>query len=79
MSSEKDKRARETIEARNKLETYAYSLKTQIEDSEKLADKVSAEEKETLQKSIRDVLDWMEEVNTYMMCFVWRLLDRTEC
>ncbi len=53
---------RETIEAHNKLEGYAYSLKTQIEDPEKLADKLSAEDKQTIQTSVTEVLEWMEQV-----------------
>jgi len=58
---EQDKIVRETIEARNGLEGFAYNLKNQINDEEKLGGKISEEDKETLEKKIKEVLDWLDE------------------
>jgi len=58
---ESDKIARETIEAKNQLEGYAYNLKNQINDNEKLGSKIGEEDKETLEKAIKEALDWLDE------------------
>jgi len=58
---EADKTARETIEARNQLEGYAYNLKNQINDNDKLGSKISEEDKEALEKAIKETLDWLDE------------------
>ena len=57
--AEEDKLARETIDCRNGLESYAYNLKNTLEDDEN--GKVSAEDKKDLLDSVDDVLDWLEE------------------
>ena len=44
--AEADKAVREKVDARNKLETYCYNMKTTL--SEKLGDKLDEEEKETV-------------------------------
>jgi len=61
MHRESDKLARETIEARNHLEGYAYNLKNQINDEDKLGGKIEAEDKETLEKAIKETLDWLDD------------------
>ena len=38
--AEEDKKVKEKVDTRNALESYAYSLKTQIEDDEKLGAKL---------------------------------------
>jgi len=58
---EQDKIIRETIEARNGLEGFAYNLKNQINDEEKLGGKIGEEDKETLEKKIKEVLEWLDE------------------
>jgi len=57
---ESDKIARETIESRNQLEGFAYNLKNQISDKEKLGSKISEDDKEVLEKAIKEALDWLE-------------------
>ncbi|KAF2279097.1 78 kDa glucose-regulated protein-like protein [Westerdykella ornata] len=59
--AEEDKANRERIEARNKLENYAYSLKNQLNDDEGLGGKVEDDDKETLQDAIKEAQDWLEE------------------
>ncbi len=58
--SEKDKRIAESIKAHNKLEAYTYQLKSTVEDTEKLADKLSADDKETILKHTHETIDWLE-------------------
>merc|ERR1711871_1876198 len=48
---EEDQKVRDKIEARNQLENYVYSIKSQLSDSEKgIADKISDDDKETIEK-----------------------------
>jgi len=54
-----DERNRERIEARNGLEHYAYSLKNSIHD-DKLSSKLSADDKQRLEKAIDETLSWIE-------------------
>ena len=50
--AEEDKKLKERIDTRNELESYAYSLKNQIGDKEKLGGKLSSEDKETMEKAV---------------------------
>jgi len=59
--ADEDKMMKDTIDARNGLEGYAFSMKNTITDSEKLGDKISEEDKETIQTAIKEVLEWLEE------------------
>ncbi len=45
-----DKTVGERVEARNELESFAYSLKKQVSDREKLGGKLSSEERRTSRK-----------------------------
>jgi endoplasmic reticulum chaperone BiP len=57
---EEDKRVREQVEAKNELESYVYSLKSQVNDKEKLGDKLSADEKQTIQEAVEEKIKWLE-------------------
>merc|ERR1739848_874361 len=46
--ADEDKKLKERVEARNELESYAYSLKNQVNDKEKLGAKISDEDKEKI-------------------------------
>ncbi|KTB01366.1 78 kDa glucose-regulated protein -like protein [Nakaseomyces glabratus] len=50
---------RTKIEARNKLENYAHSIKNQVEGD--LAEKLEEEDKETLLDAANDTLEWLED------------------
>ena len=52
---------KERVDARNELESYAYSLKNQINDKEKMGGKLSDEDKETIQKAVDDTISWLDE------------------
>jgi len=56
-----DKKLKERVEARNELESYAYSLKNQLNDKEKLGAKLSDSEKTTMETSIDETIKWLEE------------------
>merc|ERR1712242_595091 len=58
--AEEDRLMREKIEAKNGLESFAFGLKSQLEDEEKLAGKLSEEDKSTVEEALDDVLDWLQ-------------------
>jgi heat shock protein 5 len=57
--AEQDKKVKGKIDARNKVETYVYNIKSSVED--KLKDKISEEEAETVKKAVADALEWLDE------------------
>lgn len=59
--AEEDKKIKEKVEARNELEGYAYSLKNQIGDKEKLGGKLSSEDKETIETAVNEAISWLEK------------------
>ncbi|XP_002735722.1 endoplasmic reticulum chaperone BiP-like [Saccoglossus kowalevskii] len=59
--ADEDKKLKERVEARNELEGYAYSLKNQIADEEKLGGKLTEEEKDTISKACEEQIEWLEE------------------
>nr|QII80538.1 heat shock protein 5 [Branchiostoma japonicum] len=58
--AEDDKKVKEKVEARNELESYAYSLKNQIGDNEKLGGKLEDDDKEKITEAIDDKISWLE-------------------
>ncbi|XP_041368118.1 endoplasmic reticulum chaperone BiP-like [Gigantopelta aegis] len=58
--AEEDKKLKEKVEARNELESYAYSLKNQIGDKEKLGAKLSSEDKEKISDAVEEKIKWLE-------------------
>merc|ERR1719397_200767 len=58
--AEEDRMMREKVEAKNGLESFAFGLKSQLEDEEKLAGKLSEEDQETVEEAVNDVLDWLQ-------------------
>jgi len=59
--ADEDRLVKEKVEAKNQLEGFAYNLKNQIEDEEKLGSKLSSEEKSTLEDAIKETLEWIDE------------------
>merc|ERR1712224_1003948 len=50
------------VDKRNALEGYAYQLRNTLTDEEKgVADKISEEDKETLEEAVKETLDWLDE------------------
>jgi len=60
-NADEDRLVKEKVEAKNQLEGFAYNLKNQIEDEEKLASKLSSDEKATLEDAIKETLEWIDE------------------
>jgi len=58
--ADEDKIMKERVEARNELESYAYSLKNQIADKEKLGGKLSEEDKTTIEEAVTEHIEWLE-------------------
>lgn len=54
-----DKAIKEKIDTRNQFENYIYQMKNSIEDKQKLADKISSEEKGTIKDALTDAQDWL--------------------
>ncbi|KAG5593455.1 hypothetical protein H5410_043969 [Solanum commersonii] len=59
--AEEDKKVKEKIDARNALETYVYNMKNQINDKDKLADKLESDEKEKIETATKEALEWLDD------------------
>ncbi|KAI3978291.1 hypothetical protein MKX01_013089 [Papaver californicum] len=59
--AEEDKKVKEKIDARNSLESYVYNMKTQVNDKDKLADKLESDEKEKVEAAVKEALEWLDE------------------
>lgn len=62
--AEEDKKVKERIDARNSLETYVYNMKNQINDKDKLADKLESDEKEKIETATKEALEWLDDNQT---------------
>lgn len=56
-----DKKLKERVEARNELESYAYSLKNQLGDKDKLGAKVAEDDKTKMEEVIDEKIKWLDE------------------
>eukprot|EP01112_Ceratiomyxa_fruticulosa_P015508 TRINITY_DN4563_c0_g1_i1.p1 TRINITY_DN4563_c0_g1~~TRINITY_DN4563_c0_g1_i1.p1 ORF type:complete len:597 (-),score=165.44 TRINITY_DN4563_c0_g1_i1:14-1804(-) len=57
-----DDQQRERVEAKNKLENYAYTVRNSIRD-EKVSGKISSQDKETIEKSVEQTIKWLDSNN----------------
>merc|ERR1712167_407676 len=57
--AEEDKAIKEKIDARNQFENYIYQMKNSVEDKDKLAEKLSEEDKSTIKDALTDAQDWL--------------------
>ena len=57
--AEEDRKAKERVDARNKLETYVYQAKSAVDDSN-MADKMDADEKEKVDEAVREANEWID-------------------
>ncbi|GLJ42733.1 hypothetical protein SUGI_0885980 [Cryptomeria japonica] len=55
-----DEQIKRKVEAKNSLENYAYNMRNTVKD-EKIASKLSPEEKEKIDKAVGDVLSWLDQ------------------
>jgi len=57
--ADEDKAIKEKIDSRNAFENYIYQMKSSVEDKDKLAEKLSEEDKSTVKDAITDAQDWL--------------------
>merc|ERR1712100_304408 len=60
--AEEDKKMKERVDQRNAIEGYAYQLRNSLTDEEKgIADKLSDEDKETIEETVKEALEWLDD------------------
>ncbi|GAB4855575.1 Luminal-binding protein 5 [Ancistrocladus abbreviatus] len=59
--AEQDRQIKERIDARNKLETYIYNMRSTIEDKDRLADKIDPDDKEKIESTLKEALEWLDD------------------
>ncbi|PHT98950.1 Luminal-binding protein 5 [Capsicum chinense] len=57
--AEEDRKVREKVDARNKLETYVYNIKNTIND--KLVEKIDPDDKEKIEKALKEATEWLDD------------------
>lgn len=55
-----DDKQRDKIQAKNSLESYAYNMKSTVED-DKVKDKISDEDKTLITEKCKEIIDWLEK------------------
>merc|ERR1711943_46412 len=60
-STRKRTKVKEKIDAKNSLESYIYNIKNTINDEDKIKDKLSDEDKETLEEVVKTTTEWIDE------------------
>jgi len=63
MYAEDDRKARERVEAKSQLEALAYNVRNSLKD-EKIASKLSEEDRKTLNDAVEEVIQWLERSQT---------------
>ncbi|KAL1926669.1 hypothetical protein VTP01DRAFT_5564 [Rhizomucor pusillus] len=59
--AEEDRAVRERTEAKNHLENYVYTLKSQLSDDSGALSKLSDDDRDAIEDAIREKLDWLDE------------------
>ncbi|KAG2494134.1 hypothetical protein HYH03_007772 [Edaphochlamys debaryana] len=57
--ADQDKAIKARVDARNKLETYLYNMKSSVED--KLKDKIEDEDNKKIGAAVKEALEWLDE------------------
>merc|ERR1711966_217419 len=58
---EEDRKLKEKIDSKNALESYIYNIKNTINDEDKIKDKLTDEDKETLENLVKETTEWIDE------------------
>jgi len=58
--AEQDKEIKEKLDAKHQLENYIYQMRNQIEDKEKLADKLDEDDKNTIDEALKEQKEWLD-------------------
>lgn len=71
---------KEQVEARNDLESYAYSLKNQIGDKEKLGGKLDDADKKTIEEAVDQAISWLDSHKVcWTCCCLGRVVSAFSC
>lgn len=57
---DEDEKVKKKVEAKNNLEQFIFSVKTAVEDKDKIKDKLEEEEIEELETAAKDAQDWLD-------------------
>ncbi|KAF0910231.1 hypothetical protein E2562_001424 [Oryza meyeriana var. granulata] len=57
--AEEDRRVRERVDARNRLENYVYRMRSTVRDG--MAGKIGDDDKETMEAALTEALEWLED------------------
>ncbi|MEW5297801.1 MAG: hypothetical protein WDW38_006987 [Sanguina aurantia] len=57
--AEQDKKVKGKVDSRNQLETYAYNMRSTVED--KMKDKISEDDKESVLAAVKEAIEWLDE------------------
>jgi len=57
--ADEDKAIKERVDAKHALQNYIYTMRNTIEDKDKLAEKLSEDDKSTIQDAITEAEDWL--------------------
>ena len=57
--ADEDKAVKERIDAKHALQNYIYTMRNTIEDKDKLAEKLSEDDKSTIQDGLTEAEDWL--------------------
>jgi len=60
-AAEEDRLLKETVEARNSLENYVYSIRNTINDEEKLGGAISPEDKAEIEDIVNETVEWLDD------------------
>ncbi|GLT28932.1 hypothetical protein SLA2020_038340 [Shorea laevis] len=58
--AEEDRKVREKVDAKNKLETYIYSMKNTVNDNN-MGDKIDPDDKEKIESTLKEALEWLDD------------------
>ncbi|EKG01171.1 glucose-regulated protein 78, putative [Trypanosoma cruzi] len=58
---DEDRKVRERVDARNSLESVAYSLRNQVNDKEKLGGKLSADDKSAVEAAVKEAMQFLDD------------------
>ncbi|EER93587.1 hypothetical protein BDA96_01G123700 [Sorghum bicolor] len=59
--AEEDRRVRERVDARNRLENYVYRVRATVRDAGGMARKIGDEDRERMEAALAEALEWLEE------------------
>lgn len=57
--ADEDKAIKERIDSKHALQNYVFTMRNTIEDSDKLADKLDADDKEAIADALAEAEDWL--------------------